>query len=1224
MIKIMWFNGRFPNKRVVAVLIIMILLSNFSLFGMISQFSVKNQMDEKYDVDNNIINEPKKENSKDDDSDNPYNLSPKRRATRANNPYLSRNIHPINARDNEGGNPDYLNLDEPAPGDNSKERTGKDGSYAWIECEYGPANIVVGSIINGMTLFMGYHCDADWDLSPGHKGIVWSPLDGGSEHNISDYSVSVSDRDDIFSITNNLPSVNDLNNGLKIRVSGYDSDGAGPDYLFLDYLYFMINYSLPTIVINEIMFNATGSDDYSEWVELFNAGDSAINLTGWNLTDYDGNRFSLTGAGSIPPGGYLVCHLAKSGSSDSKNLYGPITTNISLQPNSTEGNDTYICNDFPATNYGTNPSIRIENAASVFTTLMHFNFSTISEIGLSTSSLYLYHYDGHSSINGTINLYRLNRSWTETGADWNTTDGTNNWTSAGGDYNSTIEYSSLVTAGSYGWSYWDITDLIRGWKNGSYENNGIILVGNAGSGWHLFYSSDYLGDTSLRPKLVLKYNNTKKMLDDSDDLSLVDNCDNIVDYVAWGEDPGLDDDYAVFANQWLEGDFIDTQWLSEGQTLGRDRDSNDTDRKGDWQNASGFADGFGINRGDIWGPSPGERNMDPDLKGPRIRDVLSSPNIQVLDGYVNITCNVTDPDGVSNVWLNITLPDSGYINASMIKDAGFKWYYNDNYTKLGQYTYTIWATDIMENWSASDVLQFEVANRAPTLSSGGVNPPVGYFMSQFNFSVIYTDLDNHSPSNVTVNITNLGVFSLIQLDNSDMIYSDGKLFYINISAIPAGTSYAFHFAAQDIIGQWGDETPVIDAPDILPKSATLTAFDETTKYSDDAILTAILMENSTPVEGENIAFYIDMNDNGFYEASELVGEATTVADGSVSVINTTYLNPGTYNIAAVYIGSGNYDVNTAESILIINVKQASLVNQSEVAEEGESTILKAIMTDESGNLIANEQVTFYLDKNRNEIYEGSELLGLNRTSVIGIASFDYIVNLVPGQYNIWAKYSGSVNYDVIEIEGMLIVQNTGNNPPTILGRIPDQIMLEDSPPRTLSLTPYEADTEDSGSDLKWYITGVDTALYSVTGSNSTNDLLTFIPKENAFGNDEAILWLMDSSGALASQLLWINITPVNDVPYFDPPPPNLHVHYDDPTTDLDDPDPWDFMFYVHDVETTVENLIISTSEPTVDAGSGYAEVIGLKITFHYPQSRVGETIMVTLTIFDGTASAQTI
>jgi hypothetical protein len=45
------------------------------------------------------------------------------------------------------------------------------------------------------------------------------------------------------------------------------------------------------VVVNEIMYNPAteqGSDSYFEWVELWNAGASAIDLTAWTLTDGEG------------------------------------------------------------------------------------------------------------------------------------------------------------------------------------------------------------------------------------------------------------------------------------------------------------------------------------------------------------------------------------------------------------------------------------------------------------------------------------------------------------------------------------------------------------------------------------------------------------------------------------------------------------------------------------------------------------------------------------------------------------------------------------------------------------------------------------------------------------------------------------------------------------------------------------------------------------------------
>jgi hypothetical protein len=76
------------------------------------------------------------------------------------------------------------------------------------------------------------------------------------------------------------------------------------------------------VTINEIMFNPFYA--LNEWVELYNKEDFAIDLTGWKLTDNDGNYFFLGGSGKIPGRGYLLCHIGQAGQNTTSHLYGPI------------------------------------------------------------------------------------------------------------------------------------------------------------------------------------------------------------------------------------------------------------------------------------------------------------------------------------------------------------------------------------------------------------------------------------------------------------------------------------------------------------------------------------------------------------------------------------------------------------------------------------------------------------------------------------------------------------------------------------------------------------------------------------------------------------------------------------------------------------------------------------------------------------------------------------
>ena len=63
------------------------------------------------------------------------------------------------------------------------------------------------------------------------------------------------------------------------------------------------------IVINEAMVDPDAvSDTTGEWVELFNSGDTAVDIDGWTIKDADSNSHLIDNGGSllIPAYGFLV------------------------------------------------------------------------------------------------------------------------------------------------------------------------------------------------------------------------------------------------------------------------------------------------------------------------------------------------------------------------------------------------------------------------------------------------------------------------------------------------------------------------------------------------------------------------------------------------------------------------------------------------------------------------------------------------------------------------------------------------------------------------------------------------------------------------------------------------------------------------------------------------------------------------------------------------------
>ncbi|MCG2826652.1 MAG: right-handed parallel beta-helix repeat-containing protein [Thermoplasmatales archaeon] len=103
-----------------------------------------------------------------------------------------------------------------------------------------------------------------------------------------------------------------------------------------------------------------------------------------------------------------------------------------------------------------------------------------------------------------------------------------------------------------------------------------------------------------------------------------------------------------------------------------------------------------------------------DITGPTILSTQPTPQIQKVNGYVNITCNVTDNVKVDKVFLNITYPNGTLLdNFSMIgveldANGNGTYYYNTNYSFLGNYPFYIWANDTSDNQNKSELHFFKI------------------------------------------------------------------------------------------------------------------------------------------------------------------------------------------------------------------------------------------------------------------------------------------------------------------------------------------------------------------------------------------------------------------------------------------------------------------------------------------------------------------------------------
>lgn len=261
------------------------------------------------------------------------------------------------------------------------------------------------------------------------------------------------------------------------------------------------------------------------------------------------------------------------------------------------------------------------------------------------------------------------------------------------------------------------------------------------------------------------------------------------------------------------------------------------------------------------------------------------------------------------------------------------------------------------------------------------------------------------------------------------------------------------------------------------------------------------------------------------------------------------------------------------------------------------TVVNEIISfDGSGSYDEDGEIISYIwDFGNGEFAGGAEID--HSYSEIGI--YGVILMVKDNEYLVDRAY---VNITVMDPE---------NAYPSILYPIPNQEQAEDSPPWTLKLTNFEFDMKDAGEDLNWYLTDVNTSLYTVSGEWSLDDLLIFHPVSNAYGNDEVTIWLVDSDGFTVSQTLWINLTPVNDMPIFQGAP-DLVLHYDDPYS-------FNYRPYIYDVDTQPDDLEMSTTDTS---GGEYIVTDNLVATYNYPYSLLNQIIFVTITVVDGEVTTE--
>lgn len=163
--------------------------------------------------------------------------------------------------------------------------------------------------------------------------------------------------------------------------------------------------------------------------------------------------------------------------------------------------NVYVSEAFPDTNFNMSPYLyisRFMGTGDIYRTLMQFDVayaipkeSTINSANLQLNVLR----NEITSGSITLSVFRLYEYYNAYAVTWN----------AQPQVPDTADATASIASGFLGNLNVDVTDLVRGWYDGSIVNNGILLTGDELNSAIVGFASTSHPDCDLWPKLVINY-----------------------------------------------------------------------------------------------------------------------------------------------------------------------------------------------------------------------------------------------------------------------------------------------------------------------------------------------------------------------------------------------------------------------------------------------------------------------------------------------------------------------------------------------------------------------------------------------------------------------------------------------------------------------------------------------------------------------------------------------
>lgn len=186
-------------------------------------------------------------------------------------------------------------------------------------------------------------------------------------------------------------------------------------------------------------------------------------------------------------------------------------TTATYQPDPSGGIDTYITAD-DEINRGTTYYVSLNSNQRVLIKFDVSDIPTDSICSSATMSLYTYAGLGTGDTWTAYPILLANANWTETGATWNTTNGSDTWagssgcSTAGTDYSSSSIGSCVMNEDFVNENQFSLTpSIVKTWFGVSNQNYGMVITTDSALKTLFVYTSDETTNTAQRPKLVVVY-----------------------------------------------------------------------------------------------------------------------------------------------------------------------------------------------------------------------------------------------------------------------------------------------------------------------------------------------------------------------------------------------------------------------------------------------------------------------------------------------------------------------------------------------------------------------------------------------------------------------------------------------------------------------------------------------------------------------------------------------